>query len=439
MLEIKKAVEAESDRILAAERFLWAHPALGYTEWEASRFLAGELESLGYTLSYATDVPGFYTAVDTGREGPTVLVLGELDAVLCPEHPDADPQTGAVHACGHHVQCAALLGIAVALREPRVLDRLSGRILLCAVPAEEPSVNGLRAKLQAEGKLAHFSGKREFLARGYFDGVDLAMMVHLSTHTAVGRGAVGALRKQAIYHGVAAHAGGAPERGKNALYAATCGINNLNAIRESLERNTRVHAILNHGGESVGTIPSRAELSCYLRAETLDGIAALNKKVNSALAGGGLALGCTLTTADSLTFAPLCQDGELIAVVREAADAIGLDCYYTDTVTTGSTDLGDLSTLMPVVHPFVCGASGETHGKDYSVSDPYTACVTNAIWQVATLHLLLSDGAARARHICESYHPLFPSKADLLKAVSALTRTTEHIQYTETDARIRLT
>lgn len=438
MQHIQNAVNAHRTRILAAERYLWAHPALGFTEWESSRYLAEAFASLGYAVTRAADIPGFYTVLDTGRAGPTVLVLGELDAVLCPEHPDADPVSGAAHACGHHTQCAALLGVAAALRDPAVLSRLSGRVLLCAVPAEEPPTSDLRAKLKAEGKIKHFSGKREFLSRGYFDGADLAILVHLSTHTALGRGAVGALLKQVTYTGVSAHAGGAPERGKNALYAATCGVNNLNAIRESLDKNMRVHAILTHGGESVGTIPSHATLSCYLRAETLDGIARLNKKVNAALCGGGLALDCTVTTADTLTFAPLVNSSALVSLAREAADAIGLTCHYTDTMTTGSTDLGDLSCLMPVVHPFVSGAAGETHGKDYRVADPDAACITNAIWQVAILHLLLADGAVRAKRIVAEYTPLH-TKASFLAAANAFEATVRHITYTEEGASIRLT
>ena len=436
---IQKAVAAYSKQILDAERFLWAHPALGFTEWESSRYLAEAFERLGYTLTYATDIPGFFTVLDTGRAGPTVLVLGELDAVRCTTHPDADKQTGAVHACGHHAQCAALLGVAAALREPAVQKRLSGRIMLCAVPAEEPATDDLRARLKAEGRISHHSGKREFLARGYFDTVDMAMLVHLSTHTAVGRGAVGALRKQVVFHGVAAHAGGAPEHGRNALYAATCAINNLNAIRESLDKNMRVHAILTHGGDSVGTIPDRAELSCYLRAETLDAITSLNKRVGAALCGGALALGCTMTCTDALTFAPLYNDGALVEIAREAADKIGLPCFYTDTMTTGSTDLGDLSARMPVVHPFVCGAVGETHGADYQIADPHAACITNAIWQTTILHLLLADGASRATKICENYQPSFPTHEAFLQAVEQFACEAPRITYTETEATIRLT
>lgn len=89
-----------------------------------------------YELVRAGDVPGFYTVIDTGRCGPEILVLGEMDALLCETQKEADPETGAVHCCGHGAQCAGLVGIAAVLRKLGVLDGLCGRIRLCAVPAE---------------------------------------------------------------------------------------------------------------------------------------------------------------------------------------------------------------------------------------------------------------------------------------------------------------
>ena len=138
-------------------------------------------ENLGYTITRAGNIPGFYTVIDTGREGPEVLILGELDSLVIPTHPECDKKTGAVHACGHNAQCAALLGVAAALKEPSVLEKLCGRIRLCAVPAEELIELDYRSELKAEGKIKYFGGKSEFLYRGYFDGVDIAFMVHTSS------------------------------------------------------------------------------------------------------------------------------------------------------------------------------------------------------------------------------------------------------------------
>ena len=130
-----RAVERHKGAILAAEKYLWKHPQTGYNEWLADKYLAERFIRAGYELRRAGDIPGFTTVIDTGRPGPRVLVLGALDSLVCFEHPEADQRTGAVHACGHCAQSAALLGLALALRQPGVMDDMSGSICLCAVPA----------------------------------------------------------------------------------------------------------------------------------------------------------------------------------------------------------------------------------------------------------------------------------------------------------------
>ncbi|MBR3942207.1 MAG: amidohydrolase, partial [Clostridia bacterium] len=137
MHAIFEAVDAYKKKILDAEEYIWKNPETGYREVKTSAYMAKSFEDLGYTLTMAGDIPGFYTVIDTGRAGPTVLILAELDSLICAEHPDCNPETYAVHACGHHAQCAAMLGIAAGLKAPGALDTLSGKIKLCLVPAEE--------------------------------------------------------------------------------------------------------------------------------------------------------------------------------------------------------------------------------------------------------------------------------------------------------------
>ena len=234
MQKIINAVEKHRSLILEAERYIWKNPETGYKEFKTTKYLIDKMTELGYNLVIPNDITGFYTVIDTGREGPELLVLAELDSVICPAHQEADAITGAVHSCGHNVQSATLLGIAAALKEDGMLDGLSGKIRLCFVPAEELLEIEYREKLKKEGKITYFGGKSEYLRRGYFDGVDLAFMVHTSQGEkySVGEGSVGCIAKRIIYKGVASHAGGSPWNGKNALYAATCGLNAVNAIRE---------------------------------------------------------------------------------------------------------------------------------------------------------------------------------------------------------------
>lgn len=119
--------------------------------------------------------------MDTGKPGPTILILGELDSIICPEHKDANPETGAVHSCGHNVQCAALVGIAATLKEPGILDKFCGKIMLCAVPAEELLEIEYRTNLKKDGKIKYFGGKSKFPSKGYFDEVDMAFMDNLNS------------------------------------------------------------------------------------------------------------------------------------------------------------------------------------------------------------------------------------------------------------------
>ncbi len=434
MQKILAAVDKNRDRILAAERYIWAHPETGYREVETTRYLAGAFEELGYTLTYAEGITGFYTVLDTGRPGPEILVLGELDSLICPDHPDADPTTGAVHCCGHNAQCAALLGIAAALKEPGVLDGMCGRIRLCAVPAEEHLEVEYRRSLKEAGKISYYGGKAEFLSRGYFDDVDIALMVHTSLRTAILDGGVGNVVKRITYKGKAAHAGGAPWDGCNALYAANCGLNAINAIRETFaERDIiRVHPIVTHGGDAVNAIPGRVVLESYVRGSNFEAIQKANAKVNRALTGAAYSLGANIEIVDIPGYAPLKNDPGMQSVASDAYKAaFGEELPVTHTMSSGSTDMGDLSQLMPVVHPFMKGQSGTSHGSDFRIADPEMACIGSAKWQLAMLSLLLSDGAVRAESILASFTPPFAAKEDYLAYLDSCNVSGDRIEYRE--------
>ena len=442
MKKIVEAVEKHSKRILDAERFIWEHPETGYKEFETSAYMEKAFRELGYDLVMADGITGFYTVLDTGRPGPEVLVLGELDSIICPEHPESNKETGAVHSCGHNAQCAALIGIAAALREPGILDDICGRIRLCAVPAEELLEIEYRNNLKKEGKINYLGGKTEFLYRGYFDGVDLAFMVHTARRFSAIKACVGCVAKNITYKGVAAHAGGSPWNGKNALYAATCGINAINAIRETFKESDiiRVHPIITNGGAMVNAIPEKAMLESYVRGASFDAICEANKKVNQALCGAALSLGTNVDITDISGYAPLSCDENLIKVFAEASKLIipEYEVNISEVTESGSTDMGDLSCIMPVVHPYAGGAAGKSHGNDYRIADPVAACVGSAKVQVAMLKLLLSDGAKRAYEIIETYEPQFKSKEEYFAYVDALNTSGDRIEYKEDSAVIKL-
>ena len=435
MNKIANAVDKHRSLILEAERYIWANPETGYKEFKTSKYMEDKFTDLGYDIVKADGITGFYTVLDTGREGPELLILGELDSIICPTHPDADPVTGAVHSCGHNAQCAALLGIAAALKEPGMLDGLSGKIRLCAVPAEELLEIEYRSKLHAEGKIKYFGGKSEFLSRGYFDGVDLAFMVHTSVHFATTGGSVGCLAKNIVYKGVASHAGGSPWNGVNALYAATCGINAVNALRETFKDSDliRFHPIITHGGDMVNAIPETTVIETYVRGKTFDAMVENNKKINRALTGAALSMGANVEIIDIPGYAPLVNDEGMMQVAKEAAEIAmpDIEFHYSTGIGTGSTDMGDLCCVMPVIHPYAGGSQGKSHGNNYEIVDPEAACVTNAKWQITMLTLLLENGAERAKKIVEEYKPLFASKEEYLAYLDSLNSNGDRIIYNE--------
>ena len=435
--QIDSAVEKYRGLILSAERYIWENPETGYKEWKTNSYLKDKYTQLGYSLKEAGDIPGFTLEIDTGREGPCVLILGELDSVICPQHPESDPVTGAVHACGHNAQSAALLGVAAALTEDGMLDSLCGRIRLCAVPAEELLEIEYRSALKKKGTIKYFGGKTEFLWRGYFDGVDIAFMVHTGANVfSVRRGGhIGCITKKIIYKGKAAHAGGAPHLGKNALYAANCGINAVNAIRETFINSDliRVHPIMTSGGAMVNAIPAEAVLESYVRGKTFEAIRKENRKVNRALVGAALSLGTNIEIIDNPGYAPETNDLNMCALAEEAASlAVGGYTFKTDIgMSTGSTDMGDLSCIMPTLQPFCPGSKGVGHGMDYYITDPVGECVDNAKFQLMMLFLLLVNGGERAYDILSKFTPRFASKDEYLAYIDGMSDSGDRIEYRE--------
>lgn len=441
MQDVVRAVEKHRALILQAERDIWKTPETGFKEYETSKYLEKRMEALGYALTKAEGITGFYTQIDTGREGPTVLLLAEMDSVVCRSHPESNPETGAVHACGHHAQCAAFLGVAAALTDKTLLSGLCGKIRLCAVPAEECLETDFRAELQKQGKIKYFGGKTEFLSRGYFDGVDMAFMVH----TGQGKwssvclsGDSGFIAKTVVYKGVTGHAACGAHLAKNALYAATCGLNAVNALRETFrdQDTVRFHPIITHGGDTVNNIPERVVIESQLRGASFEVLERENEKIDRAFIGAALAFGVNVEIIDEPGYAPLHNDVAFATAAKEAFERAfpGQTCgaYGQDgKVGGGCTDMGDLCSIMPVIHPYIGGASGKGHGEDYQIVNPELACVGSAIWQLATVRLLLENGAKRAKEIIANYEAPFASKEAFLAYKDAQKRSGERLAYDE--------
>lgn len=439
MERLKHYVDIHRQLILDANDYFWKHPETGYREVKTAAYLANAFEQLGYTLTYAGNIPGFYADVDTGRPGPTVAVMGELDALLCATHPDADPQTGAVHCCGHGAQIAALLGIAAALREPGATDGMCGKIRLMAVPAEELIETEYRKELKNQGIIRYYGGKVELMHRGWFDDVDISFMIHTAVRPEENSGYIvgggnGCIVKNLEFQGVAAHAGGTPHLGINALYAANLAMNAVNALRETFqdEEHIRFHPIITAGGSSVNAIPDQVKMESYVRGSTMDAIVDANQRVNRAVAASAAAMGANVQIQDIPGYHPIRNCKGLIPVMKQAMEAI-LDTVVCEpqTIRSGCSDVGDLSSVMPMIHPYISGAVGRSHGNDYYIADPETACVSSAKVQLIFLKLLLQNGAETANRIITEFRPVYPSKEAYFQFMDSLSIDAQAVSYEE--------
>ncbi len=432
--------DAQKTLIRRIERDLWGMPETGFRETRSTAYLAEVFRTLGYTPVPAGDIPGFVADLDTGCPGPTVAVLGELDALLCPSHPESDPETGAVHACGHHAQGAFLAAVAAAMKNPGALDGLAGHIRFMAVPAEELIEIGYREDLMHEGRIGYMGGKPEFLRRGLFDGVDIAIMVHAAglpagRVMALDAGYNGCVAKRAVFRGRAAHAGSAPSGGINALYAATTAITAANALRETFTDagKVRFHPIITEGGSSVNAIPDRVVVESYVRGVSVDVMRTYNRKINRAFAAAAASIGAELTLHDTCGYFPLTDDPALIDLLAESTRELYGDGAVSVSTgrCSGCTDLGDLSTVMPVVQGVTGGAVGACHGDNFIIADPEPTCIKGAECVVRALQKLLRDGGARARSIKENYRPLYASYEAYAAAASEFTFTLDAVRYNE--------
>lgn len=432
-----KMVERHADLIGKAFDYIWANPETGYKEWKTNEYLKKEFQNLGYELAEAGDIPGFCAEIDTGKTGPTVLIFGEMDGLVIPGHPDADPETGAVHACGHCLQTAALLGLAAAIKEEGALDGLSGKIRLVVVPAEEGLKFEFRQELMKKGTICYESGKIEFLHRGLLDGGDLAFMIHLATgplhHGMINKGSNGLIKKAATFEGVSAHAGGSPHLGINALYASNSALQAINALRETFkdEDHIRVHPIISCGNCSVNAIPDKVTLHTGVRGATMDAVLAANKKINRAIAAAA-SVGAKVSITEEPGHCPRHTDDTLFCIFEKAMSEV-LETVNCDRNAWGAgcSDMGDISSLMPMAHPYVRGATGKGHGSDFFFIDGPTSCMESAKIQLLALRALLENNAEKAKKIVAEYKPFFASKEEYFKYIDSIERNFDAVEYQE--------
>lgn len=436
---IVKNVEKNKQLILDAERYIWNHPEIGYKEWKTTQYLIDQFEALGYKITRPEGITGFIADLDTGRPGPKVGIFAELDSLICAEHPECDPETHAVHACGHHAQSACMLGCAAAFAEAGALDELCGSIRFISVPAEETIDLEFRNKKIEEGVIHYPAGKVEFLYRGLLDGVDIAMINHLTPNDGdylfdLHEGSDGCIVKHFEFVGRAAHAGVSPWEGINALYATNVAMTACNALRERfMEKDfCRFHPIITEAGYAANAIPEVAKLDAYVRASTFEVMKEKNEEINLALSASAASIGANLLIKDNPGNMPIHNDPMLNGLCEEIInDLFGENHIRHTGWMTGSTDMGDVSTLMPTVHPHTTGATGLLHGKDFLVADPEKAAVNGSKLLASLTYKLLENGAELGKKCIAEYKPVFKNREEYFKAIDAIKMNRTTVMYNE--------
>ena len=423
---ISRAVDDLGPEIMEMGQFIYDHPELGYKEKAATDYMADILSRAGFEVTRDIALTGVRAQWPETFSGPTLAVLGELDAVPCREHPHAHPGTGAVHACGHHIQAAVMAGMALVLKQTGALEALGGNLVFMAVPAEEFVEMEFREGLKEDQKISYFGGKQEMVARGQFDGIDMALMMHAldmgegkkALIAPTGNGFVG---KKIIFKGKEAHAGSAPEEGINALNAAMLAMNNIHAQRDTFADpdRVRVHPIITRGGDAVNVVPAEVHMETYVRARSRESLLDANAKVDRALKAGAAALGAGIEIRDMPGYLPLLNTPELDELLAANLDGLGEgDAVIRGGDFTGSFDFGDISHLMPCLHPFFGGVGGSLHSKEFRMTDPETAYLLPVKALAHTAVDLLWEKAQAAQAVLDDFNPVM-TKAEYLEWLSA--------------------
>ena len=426
--KLLEAVEARANDIIAAGDWIWKNPEAGFKEFKTAKYTADIFRDLGLEVEENIGLTGVQAKIKGRDERPNIAVIGELDALLIPEHPESDPDTGAVHSCGHNGQMANMIGVAMALVDSGVMEHLDGSVTCMAVPAEEPIEIEWRRELYGEGKLFFLGGKQEFIKKGYFDNVDITLANHMATNTewkiavrggeGPQPGGVGFMGKMISFKGAEAHSGAAPWNGVNALNAANIAMSAIDAQRDTFKDTdaVRVHYFITKGGDAVNIVPSEVRMEMMIRAASVEAIKDASMKVDRALRGGAIALGAEVEISNIPGYLPSQMQGS-DALWRNMRDN-AFELFKEEDIVVGTanpspirtphgavSDINDVANIMPKASFGVGGAIGVGHSRSYSIVDKYTAYVMPVKLYVGMIFDLLWDRARLAREVIDEYEP----------------------------------
>ena len=413
--KVLSAIDRRASEIIEVGETIWRNPELGFKEFKTAELVESKYKAMGWQFKNKIARTGSKAYLRKRGKGPVIGIIGELDSVRCPDHPECDPITGAVHACGHNAQIANMLGAGLGLSDSGVLDELGGNVAIVAVPAEEYLEIEFRNSLRDKGELEFFGGKQEFIRVGAMDDVGISLGTHsiadpdFTKKLGVGGSNNGFVGKLVRYIGRESHAGGEPHKGINALNAAMLGLMGIHAQRETFreEDTIRVHPIITKGGEIVNNVPADVRIESYVRGKTVEAIRDANAKVNRALRAGAMAVGAEVEINDIPGYMPYSHELRLVELLRTNCESmVGKEQVEERKHSTGSTDLGDVSCVMPTASIGMGGIVGTGHGRTFKIVDRELEYVVPAKVHALTVVDLLYDGGAEAKKITGSFKPV---------------------------------
>ncbi|HZP57193.1 MAG TPA: M20 family metallopeptidase [Dehalococcoidia bacterium] len=320
----RAAVDAVADELVRISHEIHAHPELALKEHHAVAQLVPFLEAHGFG-EVQRGACGMETAFrgEWGHGPVTIAVCAEYDAL---------PEIG--HACGHNLIATAGVGAAVAL--VAALDAADARIVILGTPAEEK-----------------YGGKVVMIQRGAFEDIDVAMMAHPAGIELAEAPMYGVAHVDIEYRGRAVHASVGPEQGINALDAIVTAYQAVAQLRHHIRRDARIHGIITNGGVAANIIPDYASGTFYVRALKPAYLQELKERVRRCFEAGALATGCELTMDwhEDLEYAPMLNNRPLVEAYRENGVAVGKHFVDVRNLSTGSSDMGNVSQVVPSIHP----------------------------------------------------------------------------------------
>ena len=327
--KIAGAVDALADELETLSHQIHANPELCFQEEKAHAWLTEFLEAKGCRV--ARGVGGLPTAfsatIPGGGPGPTIAIMAEYDAL-----------PGIGHACGHNVIAAAGGGAGAALAAALSMLPFPGEVRVIGTPAEEGG-----------------AGKVRLMEAGVSKEVDAAMMVHPRCGTRIWRPSLGIIKVRAEFFGKAAHASSWPWRGVNALNAVIQLFVGLDAMRQQLRPDARVHGIITHGGAQPNIIPEYTAAEFYLRSLRREYLPELLRRFEACAQAAATATGSTVKmTTDPIVHDPLKPNSTMAELFRKNLERVGVAEDPEDPEAGyGSTDCGNVSQAIPTIHPYI--------------------------------------------------------------------------------------